>query len=184
MAETEELSPRHRKLSKFLSLLLRHQPAKFPVRLDDEGYASLEEILRILKGLPNFRWAGRADVAEVVNAPGRKRFELQGQRIRALYGHTAFRPEYEAVEPPPVLYHGTAPEHVAAIRAEGLRAMARQYVHLAVTPAGARSIALRHTHEPVILEIDAARAHAEGVKFYHSEETIYLCDALPGDYIR
>ncbi|HOV48153.1 MAG TPA: RNA 2'-phosphotransferase [Anaerolineae bacterium] len=83
-----ELTPRLVKLSKFLMLLLYHRPARFPIPLDEEGYASLDEVLHILKGLPNFRWAGRRDVEAVVNAPGRRRFEIDaaGQRIRALRG--------------------------------------------------------------------------------------------------
>ncbi len=179
----EILGRKHRKLSKFLSLLLRHRPARFPIALDEEGYADLNEILHILNGLPNFRWATRADVEAVVEAPGRRRFELDGERIRALYGHTAFRPEYEAVEPPAVLYHGTAPESLEPLRREGLQPMARQFVHLAATVETARSIGLRHAPEPVILEIDASRAHAAGLDFYHPVEEIYLCTHLPAEYL-
>lgn len=184
MPENETLTFQQRKLSKFLSLLLRHRPARFPIQLDEAGYADLGEILHILKGLPNFRWAGRADVETVVNAPGRQRFEIQGQRIRALYGHTAFRPEYAPVAPPPVLYHGTAPENLAAICTEGLRAMARQYVHLAETPELAREIALRHTTEPVLLRVAAGAAYAAGIAFYHPTEGIYLCETVPPAYIQ
>ena len=183
MNEDRRQTLRRRKLSKFLSLLLRHRPARFPIQMDDEGYADLGEIMRILHGLPNFRWATRSAVDAVVNAPGRRRFEITGNRIRALYGHTTFRPTYEPVTPPDVLYHGTAPESLAAIRREGLKPMERQYVHLAATPETARSIALRHTAEPVILRIDAATAHADGIAFYHPVPEIYLCDKLPAQYI-
>ena len=182
---------RLRKLSRFLSLLLRHRPARFPIPLDDQGYADLHFVLRILNGLPNFRWASRADVEAVVALPGRRRFEIVadegGDRIRALYGHTAIRPTYAPVTPPDVLYHGTAPENLAAIGREGLRPMERQYVHLATTVetarAIARDIALRHTDAPVILFVDAADAHATGIAFYHPVEEIYLADAVPPVYI-
>ncbi len=74
-----------RKLSKFLSLLLRHRPARFPIEMDAAGYAALDEVMHILNGLPNFRWATRDAVQAVVDADGqRKRFELDGGRIRAL----------------------------------------------------------------------------------------------------
>ncbi|MEA3308210.1 MAG: RNA 2'-phosphotransferase [Chloroflexota bacterium] len=178
------LERRQRKLSKFLSLLLRHQPARFPLRLDEEGYASLDAVMAILKGLPNFRWVNRADVDAVVNVTtGRRRFEIQEQRIRALYGHTSPRPKYEPVEPPATLYHGTAPENVERIKREGLRPMQRQYVHLATTPQIARSIGLRHSPEPVILEIDAARAYADGVAFHHPVAEIYLTTWVLARYI-
>ena len=54
------------KLSKFLALILRHQPERFALELDDEGWASLPEVMEILRGLPNFRWATQADVMAVV----------------------------------------------------------------------------------------------------------------------
>ena len=172
-----------RKLSRFLALLLRHQPARFGLPLDAEGYADLDAVLRILKGLPNFRWATRADIDALLALPGRKRFESVGRRIRALYGHTAIHPTYTPAIPPDVLYHGTAPENLDAIRREGLQPVQRQYVHLAATPETARQIALRHTDAPVILRVDAASAHAAGVTFYHPEENIYLCEVIPAALI-
>ena len=74
------------KLSKFLALILRHQPERFALELDDEGWASLPEVMEILRSLPNFRWATRADVMQVVeegSGDGKRRFEVQGKRIRA-----------------------------------------------------------------------------------------------------
>jgi putative RNA 2'-phosphotransferase len=174
---------RLRKLSRFLALLLRHQPARFALPVDAEGYADLDAVLRILNGLPNFRWAARADIDAVLALPGRRRFDIVGGRIRALYGHTAIRLTYTPAPPPAILYHGTAPENLDAIRREGLLPMQRQYVHLATTPETARTIALRHTDAPVILRVDAASAHAAGVVFYHPEENIYLCEAVPVELI-
>lgn len=174
---------RLRKLSRFLALLLRHQPARFALSLDAGGFADLDAVLRILKGLPNFRWATRVDIDALLALPGRKRFEIVGGRIRALYGHTAIRLEYTPTSPPDTLYHGTAPENLDAIRNKGLLPMHRQYVHLATTPETARTIALRHTDEPMTLRVDAAKARAAGVVFYHPEENIYLCEAVPAEYV-
>ena len=73
------------KLSKFLTLILRHQPERFALDLDDEGWASLSEVMEILRGLPNFRWATRADVMVVVregSGDGKRRFQVEGNRIR------------------------------------------------------------------------------------------------------
>ncbi|MGC9347783.1 MAG: RNA 2'-phosphotransferase [Anaerolineae bacterium] len=180
-----------RKLSRFLSMLLRHRPDRFPIKLDAEGYADLDEIMFVLRALPNFRWATYSDIDAVLEMPGRRRFEILnreaagggGARIRALYGHTAIRPAYDPIEPPNVLYHGTAPENLDAIWREGLQPMERQYVHLTAEPQTARTIALRHSREPIILEVDAARAHADGIVFYHPTSEIYLCDAVPKAYV-
>jgi putative RNA 2'-phosphotransferase len=76
------------KLSKFLALILRHQPERFALELDDEGWASLPEVMEILRGLPNFRWATRADVMQIIEegaGDGKRRFEIQKNRIRARF---------------------------------------------------------------------------------------------------
>lgn len=174
---------RLQRLSKFLALLLRHRPDKFPLKLDEQGFASLDEVMSILHGLPNFRWANRAEVDAVVHAAGRRRYEVVGDRIRALYGHSALRPTYEPAVPPAVLYHGTAAEAAALISREGLHPMDRGYVHLSATPELARSTGLRHTASPVILRIRAAEAHAAGIPFYHPIPEIYLSETIPPEFI-
>jgi putative RNA 2'-phosphotransferase len=75
------------KLSKFVLLILHHQPERFALQLDEEGWASLAEVMEILRGLPNFRWASRADVMQIVeegSGDGKRRFEVQGERIRSV----------------------------------------------------------------------------------------------------
>jgi putative RNA 2'-phosphotransferase len=156
--------------------------------MDAQGFAELDEVMRVVQALPNFRWATRADINAVLELPGRQRFELvtagTTPRIRALYGHTALRPEYEPVTPPDVLYHGTAPEMLEHIKREGLQPMERQYVHLTPDRETARSIALRHTADPVILEVDARAAHAEGQSFYHPTLDIYLTELVAPAFLK
>jgi putative RNA 2'-phosphotransferase len=178
------------KLSKFLSLILRHQPERFALAIDEEGWASLPEVMEILRGLPNFRWATRADVMTVVEAGSgdgsttltadKRRFEVAENRIRARYGHSFAQPiRYEPCSPPPVLYHGTSRKALATIRREGLRPMERQYVHLSPDPETATHVGGRHDEQPVILTIRAAEAHAAGVAFYQADEAVYLAKRVP-----
>jgi putative RNA 2'-phosphotransferase len=180
LSESTRRSYQLRKLSKFLSLLLRHHPTRFPINMDAQGFAEMDEVMRMVRALPNFRWVTRADIDAVLALPGRQRFEIVMQgakpRIRALYGHTALRPEYEPVTPPDVLYHGTAPEMLEVIGREGIRPMERQYVHLTPDPETARSIALRQTAAPIILKINARAAYAQGQAFYNPTPEIYLTE--------
>jgi len=175
------------KLSKFLALILRHQPERFALELDDEGWASLPEVMEILRGLPNFRWATRADVMQVIeegDGDGKRRFEVQGNRIRARYGHSLARPiRYEPCAPPPLLYHGTSPDALETIRREGLRPMERQYIHLSPARETAIRVGARHTDHPVVLTVRAAEAHAEGVKFYRADEAVYLAKQIPREFL-
>jgi putative RNA 2'-phosphotransferase len=171
------------KLSKFLALILRHQPERFALALDDEGWASLSEVMEILKGLPNFRWANRSDVMHVVEqgaGDGKKRFQVEGSRIRALYGHSFDRLiRHEPATPPVRLYHGTSPDALPVIRREGLMPMERQYVHLSLDRETATQVGSRHSSSPIVITVRAAEAHDAGIVFYHPEETVYLAEQIP-----
>jgi putative RNA 2'-phosphotransferase len=175
------------KLSKFLALILRHQPERFALALDEAGWASLPEVMEILRGLPNFRWATRADVMHLVeegSGDGKKRFEVEDDRIRARYGHSIDRRiRYEPCLPPRHLYHGTAPQALESIRREGLQPMGRQHVHLSPDPETAASVGSRHAEEPVVLTVRAAEAHAAGVPFYQAGEGVYLTPHVPPVYL-
>ena len=178
---------RHLKLSKFLALILRHQPERFGLSLDEEGWASLSEVMEILRGLPNFRWATRADVMAVVeqgSGDDKRRFEVEGNRIRARYGHSMAQPiRYEPCTPPLLLYHGTSPDALDAIRREGLKPIERQYVHLSPDCETAIRVGVRHAGEPVVLTVRAAAAHAAGVEFYRADEAVYLARHVPAEFL-
>jgi putative RNA 2'-phosphotransferase len=180
-------SRRLTKLSKFLSLILRHQPQRFALALDEAGWASLPEVLEILSGLPNFRWATRADVIEIVEesaGDGKRRFQVEGNRIRARYGHSLAQPiVYEPCTPPERLYHGTSHGALASIRREGLHPMERQYVHLSPDPDTATRVGARHDDQPVIVAVRAAQAHAAGVVFHQADEAVYLARHVPPEFL-
>jgi putative RNA 2'-phosphotransferase len=123
-----------------------------------------------------------------LNQPGPQRFEVIDdatgtRRIRALYGHTARHIEYEPAQPPDKLYCAVAPDGVAEARREGLHPGERAYVHLVGDAQQARNAALRDAPDPVVLTIDAAAASAAGIIFYSPAEAIYLCAAMPPQFI-
>jgi putative RNA 2'-phosphotransferase len=175
------------KLSKFLSLILRHQPERFGLKLDEEGWASLPEVLEILHGLPNFRWATRADVLELVekgSGDGKQRFEVVGERIRARYGHSVpLQADLPPCTPPDRLYHGTSPRALKHIREEGLRPMRRQYVHLSSDPETAARVGARHAPNPVVLTVRAAEAARAGILFHQADESTYLAKTIPPEFL-
>lgn len=179
------------KLSKFLALILRHQPQRFGLTLDEEGWGSLPEVMEILRGLPNFRWATRTDVLELVekgSGDGKRRFEVVGERIRARYGHTVAVAEPQAGLKPapmplPCLYHGTSRRALKHIRQEGLRPMRRQFVHLSADPETAAQVGARHAPHPVVITVCAAEAAAAGILFYQADESVYLAKAIPPEFL-
>lgn len=173
------------RVSRFLALVLRHRGREFGLAPDAEGYVSLAAVAALVereRRVPD----GMAAIAAVLAAGGTQRFERRGDAIRARYGHSRATPApvvYPPVVPPPRLYHGTQARALASIRREGLRAMARQYVHLSTSVERARAVARRRTAVPVILTVDAAAAHAAGTVFYSPEPQHYLAAAIAPEFI-
>lgn len=85
--------------------------------------------------------------------------------------------------PPEILYHGTTPGALPAIRKGGLRSMKRQYVHLSASIETATRVAERRTETAVILAVHAGEAARSGVEFFHPEPELYLAKAVPSQYI-
>lgn len=173
-----------RRLSKRLSYVLRHDPASLGLTLDPSGWASVTALLRGLgdAGVP----VDRDRLERLVAGSPKRRFELSGDRelIRARYGHSVpVDPGHAASRPPAVLYHGTHPDVVERILAEGLRPMGRRQVHLSPDSAAAREVG-RRRGRPVVLEVDAAAMHADGHRFERAGPTVWLTDVVPPRYLR
>ncbi|MFF4383389.1 RNA 2'-phosphotransferase [Kitasatospora sp. NPDC001547] len=169
--------------SKMLSRILRHEPGLVGVSLDAAGWVRVDELLAALaaRGRP----LTRAELDHVVASNNKRRFGYSpdGLSIRANQGHTvAVDLGLAAAVPPPVLYHGTADRHLAAIFDEGLRPMARQDVHLSADTETATRVGARHGR-PVVLTVNAAAMTAAGHEFRLSENGVWLTDAVPPQYL-
>ena len=170
----------HKRLSKFLSLILRHKAVDFALELDAAGYVDLQKIWAVI----NSEFHGRATQADFDALMAEtNRFEINDGKIRALYGHSAVSDvHYPPATPPEYLYHGTVAAALKSIRAQGLSAQARQYVHLSTTRERASEVATRHG-TPVLLTIRAMDAHHNGIVFHHPEPQHFLAKSIPPRYI-
>jgi putative RNA 2'-phosphotransferase len=120
----------------------------------------------------------------VEHAP-KQRHEIDGDRIRALYGHSVpGRIVKSPGTPPAVLFHGTATASLPVIMADGLRPMRRQYVHLSADRDTALPVGRRKSADVTILAVSAAKAHASGVTFWQGNEMVWLTDHVPPAFIR
>jgi putative RNA 2'-phosphotransferase len=169
-----------KRVSKFLSLILRHKPETIGLELDPEGWLNVEEIIEgaAAKGMQ----LSRELISEIVRTSDKQRFKLSedGERIRANQGHTIHVDmQFETPKPPRFLYHGTAKRNLEAIKKEGLKSMQRQHVHLARNRHIARSVGVRHDQEPVILGVDTQRVQEAGITLSLSENHVWLADAIP-----
>jgi len=170
-------------VSKFLSLVLRHQPQKIGLELDAAGWVGIDELLRTSAA------AGRTftheDLVDVVSTSDKQRFAISddGLRIRANQGHTV---EVElglpALVPPDALSHGTARRFLNAILHEGLSRRARHHVHLTANRDTAIAVGSRYG-TPVLLRVDARRMHEDSHLFRCSANGVWLAEAVPTRYL-
>jgi len=175
------LSNKYKALSKNLSYLLRHHPEDGDLKIDKRGFADLEAVIDSLKNTKH-SWASREEIEELIEKSDKKRFEIVGGKIRALYGHSIDVEIKKKEEPPDELYHGTSPDSLDSIFDEGLKPMGRQYVHLSISVEEAEEVGKRHHPDPVILEIDSLRAWEDGIDFYKRGD-LFLSEDISPEYI-
>jgi putative RNA 2'-phosphotransferase len=172
-------------LSKTISYALRHNPSEFGLQLDGQGWTDIDELIEgLILNVPEYADVELGLIEQILDSMEKKRWEIEGNRIRAMYGHSI--PEkitYQSKTPPQLLYHGTSSENIELIKKEGLKPMSRQYVHLTTDPNLALLVAKRHTKQPVLLTIKALEAALETIEFYSPSETIWLSPRIPAQFL-
>jgi putative RNA 2'-phosphotransferase len=172
------------RLSKFLSLVLRHQPELIGIKLDEQGWVAVNELLQQAGAHGNDITPEVLNHIVGTNAKKRFAFDDTRQKIRASQGHSVeVELGYEPQTPPDVLYHGTGSKSVEAILQTGLEKRSRQHVHLSSDLETAMKVGQRHG-EPVVLVVAAGEMHRLGHKFCLSENKVWLIDFVPTDFIR
>jgi putative RNA 2'-phosphotransferase len=174
-----------KKISHVLSLVLRHKPWLLELEIDDQGWTDANAVLEGLQGMRNvWRNLTLADLEEVVATADKARYEMSGNRIRALYGHSIPQKIGKVLAvPPEILYHGTTREALPVIQENGLRPMSRQYVHCAIRPDMAIEVGNRKRGQTIILEVRASLAYQQGIPFYQGNELVWLADHIPPQYL-
>ncbi|MFE5240566.1 MULTISPECIES: RNA 2'-phosphotransferase [unclassified Streptomyces] len=170
------------KVSKYLSKHLRHQPDRLGITLDPQGWVDVDELLRACAR--NGFTITPEELDHVVAANDKKRFAVEGGRIRASQGHSVTVDlGLPAALPPPYLYHGTVARALETIRAEGLRPMDRHHVHLSPDRATATRVGARRG-VPVVLTVEAEAMHRAGHLFHVSANGVWLTDTVPPAFLR
>ncbi|KAK9377673.1 KptA family-domain-containing protein [Lipomyces chichibuensis] len=187
------------KLSKSLSYILRHGPAKEKLPIQPDGYMNVMQLLNH----PRLKGIKFADVRRVVDSNSKNRFKLEHRRldgqetlnlddptgwwIRANQGHSfaVTELELEPITDPescPVAIHGTYMEvWNKAIKSQGLSKMKRNHIHLAAgLPGETRVISGMRANSNVYIYIDMKKAIEDGIRFYKSDNGVILTDGKDG----
>jgi len=171
------------RISKFLSLVLRHQPEKIGLSLDQAGWASATRLIEAAR-LRGFDFT-LEELQNVVSGNDKKRFSLSedGLLIRANQGHSVkVELGYAPTAPPEILYHGTAERFLTSIKQQGLIKGKRHHVHLSADVDTATKVGRRHG-KTVVLRIEAGLMHRDGFVFYLSANGVWLTEHAPIQYL-
>jgi len=172
---------RRERLSKLLSLILRHKPDRFSIVLDERGYAVIDDIVEAAR--EKFDDLTRDEILEIADGAEKRRFEVEEGRICARYGHS-FPVDLglAPVEPPEFLYYATVPSRASVVTNGGLTPSDRQYVHLSLSEEIAEQVARNQTETPVVFRIKAREATGAGVDFFDRSPVI-LTSGVPSEFI-
>ena len=171
-----------KRMSKFISLILRHKPEAIGITLDEYGWADVDDLI---EGINKKRHIDMDMLEEIVATDEKQRYTFSADKtlIRANQGHSIpVDVELEKVEPPEYLYHGTAEKYVPSIKKQGLLPRSRLYVHISGDVDTARKVGQRHG-KPAIYKIHSKQMAQDGYDFYLSVNKVWLTKCVPVKYL-
>ena len=176
---------RMRNTSKFISLILRHNPQVIGISLDEHGWADVKELIDGIN-----RTEGHSlnmdTLDEIVRTDEKQRYSFNEDHslIRANQGHSIpVDVELEERNPPDILWHGTGQKYVSSIDVQGLIPKSRLYVHLSSDMETARKVGSRHGR-PVIYQVECRKMTEDGYRFFLSANRVWLTKEVPVEYLK
>ena len=160
---------------KQLSFLLRHDTE---YRFDEHGY---REVLDLVQN----HGFTKDEIVELVETNDKQRYEFNDDKskIRARQGHSVnINVDLKETLPPDVLFHGTATRFLSSIKEKGILKMSRNYVQLSEKIDTATEVGRRHG-KPVVLGVDTKTMREDGIKFYLSNNNVWLTEFVDSKYI-
>ncbi|KAI9358067.1 phosphotransferase KptA/Tpt1 [Pilaira anomala] len=176
-------------LSKLLSYVLRHGAVKEKLTISPSGYIAITDLLT----RPKFKDVTLEDIRFVVDTNDKKRYELTeidgSYFIRANQGHSLKTVESkdllkeikkdEDLSTPVI--HGTTLKAWEIIQGQGLSTMTRNHIHFAVgLPDESHVVSGMRNTSQVYIYIDIAKARADGIVFYRSNNNVILSNGIHG----
>ena len=177
------MEEKHIKLSRFLSLILRHKPEIIGLTLDNQGYLNVDELIK--KTNNSGRYIDEKILDEIVETDNKGRYSYNDNKsmIRANQGHSiSVNLGLLECKPPDILYHGTAKKFANKIIEEGLDKQNRLHVHLSENIDTAISVGSRRG-KSIVFIVNAKEMYEDGCEFYVSENNVWLVDKVDKRYL-
>lgn len=175
----------YKKISIFISLILRHKPEAINCKLDTKGWLSCDKLIYGIRNNFNINFTMN-DLKRIVKEDTKQRYSFSEDKkyIRANQGHSLkyVNLDLQEVKPPNILFHGTCDRVVDSILKSGIKKMNRNYVHLSDDINIAKKVGKRHGNV-VIFRINTEQMYEDGYKFYLSENRVWLTNFVPNKYI-
>lgn len=175
-------------VSKLMSYILRHNPMKYKIKMDTQGYINTKDLITAVMTEEKLSHDDAYNmIKDIVNSDKKQRFSFSDgeTKIRANQGHSLdfVDIEFETIVPDCPLYHGTTIDNYKQIQTQGLLPMERQYVHLTPDIRTATENARRWGRPYVILKINHQAMLRDKFKFFISKNGVYLTEHIPPKYI-
>src|SRR5688572_10251501 len=170
------------RITRSLAYMLRHQPEEFDLELDTHGFGDMREVVRALSERLGEDITPE-DVESAISSGDRPRYEIAGDKVRALYGHSIDIDPGEPGQPPDLLYVGINSRDAKRAVQYGLRGGRRRFLHLARTIDDARETGRRSGVEYSVLEVHALDAWEDGVDFY-DRQALFLAEHIPTEFLQ
>lgn len=173
------------RISKYLSYVLRHNPADAGLELQDGGWVANDLLIEgVRKKFPEF---DEALLQDIVRTDAKRRYSLEAGRVRVQQGHSVAVGEIGKVSTPPdTLFHGTTSKNWASIQEYcAIKPMGRNHVHLSADIETALTVASRRRNSKnVVLRVDAKAMSVQGYRFEISGNGVWLTDCVPIEFLK
>ncbi len=170
------------KLGRFVSGALRHFADDLGLAMNQRGWVDLNILCDVMK--TRYKWATKEKLLAIIESDERGRYEVQGTKIRARYGHSVAVNMDLPDNDLSVLYYGASPEESDMIIESGVKPVRQRYVHLSTSKEKAIEVATIHTDKPVLFVVDAKAAQDSGIKMMKANENIVLSEQIPPEFLK
>lgn len=172
------------RISKFLSLILRHHPQIIGIDLDQNGWTDVNLLIEKANDYGvNFDFEILRSIVQT-NSKNRFAFTDNFKKIRASQGHSiGVDLGYTNQKPSEILYNGTSEKSVQSIFLKGLEKRNRQHVHLSSDIKTAIRVGQRHGN-PQIFMVLSHHVFNDKFESFISDSGAWLTDHVPPKYLK